>query len=386
MICLLENTARDYAWGSTHLISDYFGTPATGGPMAEIWYGTHPGSEPTVSGGGTLLQLRHGQELPFLFKVLAAGTPLSIQAHPNPQQAIDGFARENAAGIPLDASHRNYKDSKHKPEMIVALTPFWALVGFKQVATAVADFELLAQAATSGGHRELADALSGWASQLEQQGIEPVMLGMLAARGELDAVTAAFASLAANADQDLTTAVPHLKFVPELEELYAGDPGIFVSLLMNILELQPNESVQLGAGVIHAYLHGLGLEVMASSDNVLRGGLTPKHIDLVELARVLDFGSLDAVPLQAKQLAHGLFEYPRAVADYLMYRVEVSGSNLLADIKLANPAIAICTSGEVAIGDSKENRLVLSRGQVAYLADANFFSFSGSGTVFLATY
>ena len=149
--------------------------------------------------------------------------------------------------------------------------------------------------------------------------------------------------------------------------------------------LQPGQAAQLGAGNIHAYVSGLGVEIMASSDNVLRGGLTPKHIDVDELASILDFSTQAPQVLAGKELVNGLFEYPRMVQDYLLYRVEVSGQNLLADLKIANPGIFLCTAGQVAVSDSTEQRVVLSRGQAAYLADAKFYSFTGSGTGFLAT-
>ena len=132
MIRKITNSARDYAWGSKNLISDYFGIEPTGQPMAEIWFGTHPGSPTRLLGSEqTLIELR-GKPLSFLFKILAAGQPLSLQAHPTVEQAREGFARENAAGIPLDSENRNYKDDQHKPEMVVALTPFRALTGFRE--------------------------------------------------------------------------------------------------------------------------------------------------------------------------------------------------------------------------------------------------------------
>jgi mannose-6-phosphate isomerase len=387
LICLLQNSARDYAWGSTTSIPDYFGIPATGNPMAEIWFGTHPGSMTTVQGNGTLLELRNQEPLPFLFKILAAGTPLSIQAHPNTQQAIDGFAAENALGIPLDAAHRNYKDDKHKPEMLVALTGFRAAVGFRPLAQVVTAFEQISVHASNHGFQRLSIAFSTWRQTLEDQGVQALFTQLLQSRGQLAEITNDLAKATAPelAGMGWSAPLEHLYAVPELEQLYPGDPGIIIFLLMNLVELKPFEAIQVGAGVIHAYLGGLGLEIMASSDNVLRGGLTPKHIDVAELQKVLSFDSGEFTTLAAKKLMNGLYEYPRSVSDYLMYRIEVGGQNLLADLRLANPAIVICTSGEIAIGDSKENRQVLTKGQVAYLADANFFSFSGSGTAFLGT-
>ena len=355
--------------------------------MAEIWFGTHPGSMTNVAGNGTLLDLRNQEPLPFLFKILAAGSPLSIQAHPNSQQAIDGFAAENAAGIPLDASHRNYKDNKHKPEMLVALTEFRAVVGFRPVAEAIEVFGLIADHSAANEYQRLALAFSAWKETLQSEGVEALFTQLLDARGKLAEITADLALAVApeRSGMGWPSVLTHLYTLPQLEKLYPGDPGIIIFLLMNLIELRPLEAIQVGAGVIHAYLGGLGLEIMAASDNVLRGGLTPKHIDLAELQKVLSFETGEFHTLSAKKLINGLYEYPRSVSDYLLYRIEVGGQNLLADLKLANPAILICTNGEIAIGDSKENRQILSKGEAAYLADANFFSFSGSGTAFLAT-
>jgi mannose-6-phosphate isomerase len=355
--------------------------------MAEIWFGTHPGSMTKVAGNGTLLELRNQEPLPFLFKILAAGSPLSIQAHPNPQQAIDGFAAENAAGVPLDASHRNYKDDKHKPEMLVALTDFRAVVGFRPLAEAIDVFGLIAEHAAENKYQRLALAFSAWQETLQGAGLAALFTQLLAARGKLSEITADLALAVApeRSGMGWPSVLTHLYTLPQLEQLYPGDPGIIIFLLMNLVDLRPLEAIQVGAGVIHAYLGGLGLEIMAASDNVLRGGLTPKHIDVAELQKVLNFESGAFHTLSAKKLINGLYEYPRSVSDYLMYRIEVGGQNLLADLKLANPAIVICTNGEIAIGDSKENRRIIKKGEAVYLADANFFSFSGSGTAFLAT-
>lgn len=355
--------------------------------MAEIWFGTHQGSMTTVSGNGSLLELRNQEPLSFLFKILAAGTPLSIQAHPNTQQAIDGFAAENSMGIPLDAGHRNYKDDKHKPEMLVALTGFRAAVGFRPLDQVIDAFGQIALHAGNHGFQRLSIAFSNWRQTLEDQGVQTLFTQLLESRGQLAEITRDLAEAAAPelAGNGWVAPLEHLYTVPELEQLYPSDPGIIIFLLMNLVELEPFEAIQVGSGVIHAYLGGLGLEIMAASDNVLRGGLTPKHIDVAELQKVLNFESGEFAKVRAKKLVTGLYEYSRSVEDYLLYRIEVGGQNLLADLKLSNPAIVICTSGEIAIGDSKENRQVLVKGQVAYLAEANFFTFSGTGTAFLGT-
>lgn len=386
MIRKIHNTARDYAWGSDSLISDYFGIESTGGPMAEIWFGTHPGSPTEVlETSQNLLELREGKQLPFLLKILAAGQPLSIQAHPNKEQALAGFERENAAGIDINDPARNYKDDHHKPEMIVALTPFSALIGFRPRVDVVVSFQRLIMQAQELGFAVLQDALAQLVQILRAHGVRAVFEAVLEQRGNLDEVTDQLAQLAkvSKAIDNIESA--NLAIIPQLQELYPGDPGILVSLLLNRVELRPMQAAELPAGNVHAYLSGLGVEIMASSDNVMRGGLTSKHIDIAELVNVVDFNlSLDPV-LHAKQLSEGLWVYPSKADDYLLYRIEVSGANLLADIELANPAILLCTAGEVAVGDSKGERQVLRQGEAAYLADARLYNFSGSGTAFLAT-
>ena len=386
LIRKISNTARDYAWGSVDLIPDYFGIPATGGPMAEIWFGTHPASPTAVAGtDGDLLAFRDAKPLPFLLKILAAGQPLSIQAHPNKQQAVEGFERENAAGIALDDPQRDYRDDHHKPELIVALTEFTALIGFRAKVDTIVAFQRLAMQAQSLELNELEDALTQYIQVLRFGGVEELFRQVLGLRGHLDDVTRQLATLAGLSKSIDNIETANLALVPKLEELYPGDPGVIIAQLMNVVVLQPMQAAELTAGEIHAYVAGLGIEVMANSDNVMRGGLTAKHINIQELLRVVQFGAREASVLEAKTVSTGLWQYPSQAEDYLLYRVEVSGTNLLADIQLPNAAIVVCTAGEIAVGDSLGEREVLRKGEAAYFSDARFYSFSGSGTAFLAT-
>lgn len=390
LICKLFNEAKDYAWGSDSLIPDYFGIPATGKPMAEIWFGTHPGSITKVLGQNSeqqsLLELRKGSPLPFLLKILAAGQPLSIQAHPNKAQAAQGFGRENKLGLALDDANRDYKDDQHKPEMIVALTDFVALTGFRPVVDTVVSFQRIVMQAQALGFGELESAFANYILVLRQWGIESLFTGLLKRPEDLAKVAEQLAELAKLSKSVSNIESKNLALVPQLQELYPGDPGVVISQLMNVVELAPLQAVELGAGNIHAYISGLGIEIMAASDNVLRGGLTPKRINVEELTKIVDYAGEVIEPFVAQQEVVGLYKYPSVAEDYLLYRVEVGGANLLADLKFANPAIFICTSGEVAIGDSTEHRQVLVKGEAAYLADAKFYNFSGSGTGFLATW
>jgi mannose-6-phosphate isomerase len=378
----ITNQALDYAWGSKTLISDYFGIPATGKPMAEIWFGTHDGSPTEVVGENTsllkLLEARGGESrLPFLLKILAAEAPLSIQAHPNPEQAIEGFKRENSLGIALDASSRNYKDDKAKPELIVALTErFDALVGFSSTALIKEKFSELLEASSSPS---LSTVLSQWLLWLEESdGIRKVFMSTLTSP---DCDEAFISDLIDAAEQ-----CPSLvDLVVHLAEHHGRDRGIASALLMNHMILKRGEGVFVPAGMPHAYLSGLGVEVMLASDNVLRGGLTPKHIDVDELSKVLVFESTEPSLVKTHNLAVGFEKFELPTPEFDFYRASVGSSNLLADLNLPGDAIVLCTQGSVAVSNSQEEREVINSGEAVFMAgDARSFSLTGTGTVFIA--
>ena len=378
MLFKITNSARDYAWGSTTLIPDYFGVPATGRPMAEIWFGTHEGSPARlVDGNGTLEAALGGIQLPYLLKLLAADSPLSIQAHPNSAQAAEGFARENAAGIGLQASDRNYKDDRHKPEMIVALTEFEALCGFKtekQIRNLLES--MLDPTDVSEGLKAL---VSHWLDLFNSEdGLKKLFVDVTNRRGNLDGVTAELTQQANLSAQ--------FELAARLNLLYPGDPGVIIALFMNHVWLEPGEALFLPAGNIHAYLSGLGVEIMAASDNVLRGGLTPKHVDVDELQRVLNFEASVPELVKTRELAHGLVQFETPVDDFILYRANLSGGVVLADLNVPGSSIILCTAGEIAVSNSIEERVVLQRGEAAFIgADARLFSLAGSGTAYLAT-
>ena len=385
MILKITNSARDYAWGSHSLISDYLGVEPTGKPMAELWYGTHDGSPAVLADNPskTLLQQLDGQPLPFLLKLLAAETPLSIQAHPNAAQAKAGFARENAAGIDIGAANRNYKDDRHKPELLVALSDgFEALCGFAPSEQIILTFDALASVADL----KTEDTLGQFTDIVESDGVEPLfdlLMGLsVEAAGELELGFAAAAKKA----REVGFEIQSLELIFALHELYPGDIGVVISALMNHVRLSPGEAIFLPAGNIHAYLAGLGVEVMASSENVLRGGLTQKHVDGSELQSILDFAQGPAKILAPKSLANGLFAYEAPVEDFLLYRAELTGSTVMTELNLPAHAVFLCTAGEVALSNSIGEREVLRRGEAAFMAkDAKTFTLVGSGTVFIAT-
>jgi mannose-6-phosphate isomerase len=350
----ITNTPRGYAWGSTGEISALLGLGASDRTEAELWLGAHEGSPSRVVGSDETLIDIVGGRLPFLLKVLAAGSSLSLQAHPTMQQAAEGFARENALGIPLDAPHRNYKDAFHKPELIYALSEkFEVLCGFRSAVDIRATF----------------DSLGLTLGRLTDDSSLRDVFEWLITRG--DGVDELITSVVARADDS----TPAFATVTDLARDYPGDPGIVISLMLNRVTLSKGEVLYLPAGNIHAYLKGVGIELMSSSDNVLRGGLTPKHVDVPELLSVLDFRPLGVPYLAAEHPSAGVEVYRPDVPDFVLVVIEGD-----ATYELTGPAIALCTEGEFDV-----NGYALTAGASVYIADELELTFAGSGTVFLAT-
>lgn len=382
MLLKLQNDALDYAWGSTTLISEYFGITPTNRPMAEIWFGTHDGSPTKVVGSQLSLQqtLKHDQRadrLPFLLKILAAEAPLSIQAHPNPAQAKAGFQSENEQGIALTATNRNYKDDKAKPELIVALSEtFEALVGFADPRLIAEKFGELLEVGPSDSFKNV---ITGWIVQLQEDGgLKQVFLETL----ESPSVDESFIAELV----DLAEQCPSLvDLVAHLTAHHGLDRGLVSALLMNHMILKKAEAVFVPAGMPHAYLSGLGVEVMLASDNVLRGGLTPKHIDIKELTKVLEFQATNPELTKEKVLAQGLTRFDLPVNEFSFYRVFVSSTNMLMDLDLTGDLIVLCTSGTLAVSNSQDEREVIKAGEAVFVAgDARKFSITGSGEGFIA--
>jgi len=354
----LTGVLRTYPWGSRTLIPQLRGLPVPSDrPEAELWFGAHPGAPSTIDGTpltdiiaadpdaalGPLVRAEHGDGLPFLLKLLAAAEPLSLQAHPSAEQAEEGYAREDHQGIPLGAGNRNYKDPSHKPELIVALTEFDAMAGFRPLEQTRELFDVLScpqldRYLTILDPANEADSLRGlFTTWITIPG---------SARTELiDAVVAAAAD---HLDRDDWISQV-LRTVLELQDRYPGDIGVLGALLLNHVTLQPGEAIYLDAGQLHAYVRGLGVEIMANSDNVLRGGLTSKYVDVPELVRVLDFTSLSELIVEPED-----GEYPVPVPEFRLTRREVTDAAPWT-IDHDGPAIALCTAGKVMVGDIELN-------------------------------
>ena len=398
MFVKIANTPRPYAWGSTSAIADLLGTTPSGEPEAELWLGAHPGSPSRIvdpaqaEGSATLLEwidkdpaktlggAAGARQLPFLLKVLAASSALSLQAHPTPEQAREGFERENALGIPLDAPNRNYKDAFAKPEMIFALSEtFDALCGFRSLDET----------------RQIVHALLAADQRREDPQPQPLE-DLLASLGGDDALRTTFEWLLSNGAgvptlvrlvSDIaplaveTSGFPReFATVIDLAREYPGDPGIVISLLLNRVTLAAGEALYLPAGNIHAYLQGLGVELMAASDNVLRGGLTPKYVDVPELLSVLDFSTAPVPYLRPSEPAPTVQIFRPDVPDFLMVRV--TGD---AGYRIDGPAIALCTAGSMTITGAVSSTEI-RRGEAYFVTpEEGTLAFRGEGTVFLAT-
>jgi mannose-6-phosphate isomerase len=377
----ITNTPRDYAWGSDGAISELLGSAPTGAAEAELWLGAHPGSPAAVvdGDGQTLLDVVDGH-LPFLMKVLAAKSALSLQAHPTTEQAAQGFAREEAAGIPIHAAHRNYKDTFHKPEILYALSDdFHALCGFR---TAASVHETIGQLIEAGEQTDLG-ALHRWLDRLGGDESIPHVFEWLITRGDgVDDLIRRVVELSA---LPLFDGMPAFETVRDLARWYPGDPGIVLSLMLNRVTLHRGEVLWLPAGNIHAYLTGVGIELMAASDNVLRGGLTPKHIDVPELLRVLDFRPIAAPYLAPQRVSPGVEVFAPGVPDFALTVVDLVEANGAAALELPGPAIALCVRGTAGM-DGAAGRSSLTRGEALYITgDESPVGLTGDALLFVAT-
>src|SRR5215213_8484889 len=384
----LMNTVRHYPWGSRTVIPELLGeaNPADR-PYAELWMGAHPDAPSILSTGAPLdkaieeqpefllgpdVHARFGTRLPFLLKVLAADQPLSLQAHPTNEQAQAGFAAEEAAGVPRDDPTRTFKDPFHKPELLLALTPVEALCGFRPVEESlhclaklqVPELKPTIAALARGGLRAAVPQLLALTPELREELVVAV-------------AEAAARFVAAHDPEFINT----YRWAASLADTYPGDPGVVISLLCNHLRLAPGEAVYLPAGNLHAYLSGAGVEVMAGSDNVLRGGLTGKHVDLAALIEVLDFTD-GKVPVIHPVLGPGGLRYPVPVAEFDLTRCQLDGRS--GTLTTSGPQVLLCTEGSAVLA-SGETELKLLRGESAFVPAGTPLSVSGPAVLYRTT-
>lgn len=378
---LLKGNIHSFEWGSTELLAGVMGRPSpTAKREAEAWFGAHPDGPseilagPPSAGAGLPSDLAEaiaedpaGQlgpnlaQLPFLVKLLAADKALSIQAHPSKAQAEAGFAAENAAGLPAGDPERNYQDKNHKPELLVALTEFHALAGFRPVAQTVELLRDLDVPELAPQCEALAAALpgaDGAAAEVTESTALREVLGQWLSLTPADAEkhVAALLKRCEQLSEEPGTLGEAARTVVELQQDYPSDPGILVALLLNRVSLRPGEAVFLAAGQLHAYLKGMGVEVMANSNNVLRGGLTAKHMDVAELLTILDASPL-AEPRCEVFAGDGQSpaEYRTPVADFRV-RILRPGASMVVQ----GPAVVLAAGGELTVTSSTQELPVAS--------------------------
>ncbi|MBL8951310.1 MAG: mannose-6-phosphate isomerase, class I [Myxococcaceae bacterium] len=379
---LLRGAIQPYAWGSKTALAGLLGHTPSGRPEAELWLGAHPVAPGQVGGRsllehiardplralGDLVHERFGPRLPFLLKILAVDEPLSLQVHPSAAQAVAGFEREEAAGVPLTGPRRNYKDRSAKPELIVALTRFDALCGFRTPDQMV---ERLAKL-DCRDLRSTVQMLEGWPDAVGVQGVVHGLLGMNDSerRDVMAQVTRALARVRDEGDE--------YALALELTEKYPGDVGALLTLLLNRVTLEPGQGLYLSAGNLHAYLKGVGVEVMASSDNVLRGGLTPKHVDVPELLATLAY-ELGPVPLVSPRRDREEEVWDTPAAEFRLSRLSLA-KGAAAPVR-RGPEILLCTDGEAEVQGVK-----LKKGSALWLDAADpGYAVTGRGTVYRVT-
>ncbi len=383
-ILQLENPIMEYVWGSKVHIPKLLGTRVPSeAPQAELWMGAHP-KAPSVVAGRTLLEIietdpssmlganaagRFRGRLPFLFKLLAADTPLSIQAHPNKEQAEAGFSRENAAALPIGDPARSYKDDNHKPEILCALTEFWALNGFRKMPTILGLFD-------EAELHTISDELESLRQTPTRDGLRPFFRAVV----EIDESRkhSLLSELLASAHR-LERTRPEYRWILEISELHPGDVGVLAVLLLNLVKLMPGQAMYCAAGDLHAYLDGFAVELMANSDNVLRGGLTSKHVDIPELMSTLTFQDGDAEVIEPQA---GVYETP--ADEFELSVLKVKGN----DVRRRSPGFEIMVNvgGEATVSAPGVDGAVPipQGGSVAIPATIRECSIAGEATIYVA--
>lgn len=380
----LRNPVQNYAWGSRTALAELRGAPTPSPePEAELWLGAHPGGPSRVLVEGSDRSLADviamdpeqllgpqslalfGPRLPFLLKVLAVDQPLSLQAHPDLKQAQSGYAAEQDRGVASTDPARNYRDPNHKPELLCALTPFDLLTGLRPLEEIEA---LLGDLGTPQGRFT---PHTGAAQLIGQILRTPDPRGL---------VSAAVDSCHRQAAEGTATAQHHCAL--DLAERYPDDPGVIVSLLLNHVHLEPGEAMYTPPRRLHAYLRGVGIEIMAASDNVLRGGLTAKHVDVAELMTVLEPGPARPRIIRAEPARSGWSHYPAPARDFALARAELIGEPVTS--RVPGPQILLCTHGRLQLSDAAGGQ-PLERGRAVFVAAGDAITCSGAGTAYRAT-
>ena len=373
----LHNPVRPYAWGSTWHIPRLAGLPVADEPAAEMWFGAHPSAPSRTSDDigldqlildaperclGTTVLDTFGPRLPFLMKLLAAAEPLSLQVHPTSERAQQRFREQNAAGVPPDAAERSYPDASHKPELVFALTRFEGMAGFRDVAKTAQILRMLqlpwldrvadrldASSAPSQTLREVVTDLLAQSGHGLRTRLQELLLAAVSAQARFQRPTLRVRPPEVDPSSIERESLRVFAQTAELVNRYPDDPGVLVTLFLNHVVLAAGEAMFIAAGTMHAYTSGFAVEVMAASDNVLRAGLTPKHVDKAELLDITDFTPMPPPRFPAEQLG-GLdcvLLAPPVEEFELVVATAAPGDSLPS---AAGPAIVLCLAGEVTVG------------------------------------
>jgi mannose-6-phosphate isomerase len=389
MIERLTGVIQPYAWGSVTAIPEFLGKEPTGRPQAELWFGAHPLAPSTVEGEPLDKVVAHdpasvvgrasvetfGPRLPFLLKVIAAAQPLSLQAHPSREQAEAGFAREQAAGIPRDAPNRTYRDGWPKPEVLCAMVETEALCGFREPHETYELFQKLAVASALELVKPLADA-----DVAAEERLATVFGRLLWLTPDQRSVITEVVQAAEAVNQPSVLA-SFARTARELGQHYPGDPGVLAALLMNRVTLQPGDALYMPAGNLHAYLSGGGVEIMANSDNVMRGGLTPKYVNVDELLAILDFTPGFPGLITPVEESSGVWRYPTPAPEFALWRIETGGQMVTVPAGTAG-RIVLITDGGLSVKSARQE-LHLVRGEAALLTAGEDAMVTGQGTAFV---
>jgi mannose-6-phosphate isomerase len=394
-IGLLKNTIQEYAWGSASAIAGLLGLKnPENRPQAELWMGAHSKAPSLVRHNGQWVSLQDlikknpkailgkkvaenfNNQLPYLFKILAAAKPLSIQAHPDLQQAREGFQRENAQKIPLEAPNRNYIDDNHKPECICALTRFWALSRFRKIPAILSYLEKL-------NLRQLRAEFTEFRKQPTSEGLKRFYTALMSLnQGRQNEVVEEALRRALR----LAAGDPVFEWMLRLADDYPADIGVLSPIILNLICLEPGQAVFLDAGELHAYLEGLGVELMANSDNVLRGGLTTKYVDVPELLRILKFEGKDIKFLEPQKSIANEFVYPSSAREFVLSVIKLELEAVYQSPADRSVEILMCTRGKVTITDhGNQIETQLPQGASAVIpAAVKRYAISGQGICYKA--
>jgi len=392
-IGLLKNIVKEYSWGSYTAIPALLGKkPPYHKPQAELWMGAHPSGSSmikTENGWESLYSLireypdeilgktcakKFGGELPFLFKVIAAAEPLSIQAHPNRSLAKKGFRRENRLGIPLDSSVRNYKDENHKPECVCALTEFEALCGFRKISNIVILFKKACP-------KNLGPEIAALEKRPDSSGLK-AFISHLMRMGE-DRKKRVILETAGNARRFVGDD-PAFARITEFIECHPSDIGALSPLYLNLVRLSPGQAIFIPDRQLHAYLEGVALELMACSDNVVRGGLTKKHIDIPELLNIVNFNS-HQVKIMLPVKKRNEFIYKTPAREFILSKISVNSSETYAGSKRRNAEVILCFEGRAVIAGSEDDKFNMTKGKSVIIpASVKKYNISGKATLYKA--